>query len=461
VIQLSFHGAAGSVTGSRYLLQSNGSKILIDAGMFQGPGELRQLNWDPPPFDPASLSAVVLTHTHIDHIGYLPRLVKAGFRGPVYTSAPTADLAAIALMDAAKLQEEDADYRNRKGLTRHAEALPLYTEDDVREALDLIKPIPFNSWTSVADNLRFQLHVVGHVLGAACVEVQADDNGRKVSVLFSGDVGRYSNPLTINPAEPPETDYLVCESTYGGRLHDPEDPRDSFTKLINEAFAQKSVLLIPAFAVSRTQEIIYVINELIRLGIVPPIEIHVDSPMSVSATDIYCKYHAYHRVDLERIGGPGCVLAGKHVHLHRKRKSSKLLNKLKGPAIILSASGMLAGGRVLHHLLNRLDDPNTTVVLTGYMAEGTLGRKLADGATEVRVLKQPMQVRARVVNMRGISGHADYNELLYWLRPIRQAPKRVFVTHGEKPQSEAMAGHLRSERGWECHLPVLNETVEL
>jgi metallo-beta-lactamase family protein len=461
VIQLSFHGAARTVTGSKYLLEANGSKILVDAGMFQGPGELRQLNWDPPPFDPTSLNAIVLTHTHIDHIGYLPRLVKAGFRGPVYTSAPTADLAEIALLDSAKLQEEDADYRNRKGLTRHAEALPLYTEDDARAALDLLKPIPFNSWVSVGGHLRFQLRIVGHVLGAACVEAQAEDDGHKVSVLFSGDVGRYNNPLTVNPTEPPEVDYLVCESTYGGRLHDPEDPRDSLTRLVNEAIAQKSVLLIPAFAISRTQEIIYVISELTSLGIIPPIDIHVDSPMSVSATDIYCKYHAYHRVDLDRMGGPGCVLSGKYVHLHRKRQSSKLLNKLRGPAIIMSASGMLTGGRILHHLLNRLGDPNTTVVLTGYMAEGTLGRRLADGATEVRVLKQPIQIRARVVNMRGISGHADFNELLYWLRPIKTAPKRVFVTHGEKAQSEAMAEHLRTERGWECHIPVLNETVEL
>ena len=461
MIQLTFHGAAGTVTGSKYLLTVNDHRVLIDCGSFQGRKQLRQLNWEPIPFDVSSLDGVILTHAHIDHVGFFPKLVQQGYAGDAYTTAPTADLASVSLLDSAHLQEEDANYRNKKKLTSHEVALPLYTTEDAEAAIRLFKPVPFGLWVDIVEGIRFRLHVAGHVLGAAGVEVQADDGERKVTIFFTGDVGRYGNPLTNDPEPPPECDYLVCESTYGGRLHPPEDPRATFRDLINNAVKRKAVLLVPAFAVSRTQQITYLINELIRHKLVPPIDIHIDSPMAISATDIYCKYHAYHRVDLEQIGGAGCVLEGKRVKLHRKRKSSKTLNKLKGPAVIMSSSGMLTGGRILHHLMNRLGDPSTTVVLAGFMAEGTLGRYLSEGAEKVRIHKQWFDVRAKVVQIEALSGHADYFEMLHWLDPMRQAPKLVFVTHGESSQSEALAERMKTERGWECHIPVLHETVEL
>ena len=461
MIQLTFHGAAGTVTGSKYLLTVNGSKLLIDCGIFQGPRHFRQLNWDEPPFDPTELDAVVLTHTHIDHIGYLPRLVRHGFNGPVYATSPTVDMARVSLLDAAHIQEEDADYRNRKRLSRHKVALPLFSTADAEAALNLMKPVPFDKFIDVTGDISFRMHVVGHVLGAASVLCRLRDNGNRTDILFSGDVGRYGNPLTKDPEPPPECDYLVCESTYGGRMHQPEDPRAVFIDLINRMVEEKSVLLIPAFAVSRTQQITFLLKELMRHKVIPEIDIHIDSPMAISATEIYCKYASFHSVDLASLGGPGCVLEGQNVHLCRKRADSKALNKLKGPAVIMSSSGMLTGGRIMHHLMNRLKDPTTTIALAGFMAEGTLGRQLAEGATEVRIHKQMFEVKAKIVAMHGLSGHADFYELLHWLEPMKRAPKKVFLTHGEESQSAAMARHLQRERSWETHIPVLHETVEL
>ncbi len=461
MIRLAFHGAAGMVTGSKYLLSVNDEHVLVDCGMFQGRRELRQKNWQPPAFAPTSVSAVILTHGHIDHIGYLPRLVRFGYNGPVYATHPTVDIAKLSLLDAANIQMEDAEYRNKKKLTRYEKALPLFDTDDVALIEGLYRGVPFDSWTSVSDNIRFRYHAAGHILGAGSAELELHDGDRTVSVLFSGDLGRYGNPLTRNPAEPPTTDYLVCESTYGGRIHPPEDAHQDFMDLVRDTVKRKSILLIPAFAIGRTQQVTFLIDRLIEHGLVPDVDIHIDSPMAISATDIYCKYPSMHSIDLHKLGGAGCVLHGKRVHLHRKRKSSKQLNKLKGPAIILSSSGMLTGGRILHHLINRLPDPKTTVALVGYMAEGTLGRQLMDGATKVYIHKQPIAVKARVVTLSGLSGHADYYEILHWAEPIASAPKRVFITHGEPDQAEAMAGHFRVKRSWNCHRPGLGETVEL
>lgn len=461
MISLSFYGAAGMVTGSKYLLTVNDERILIDCGIFQGRRELRQKNWEPPPFRPDSLSGVILTHGHIDHIGYLPRLARFGYNGPVFASYPTIDIAKVSLLDAAQIQMEDAEYRNKKRLTRHEKALPLFDTDDVALIDGMYAPAPFDSWTDVTDHIRFKFHYAGHLLGAASAEVEARDADCRVSILFSGDIGRYGSPLTRNPAEPPTTDYLVCESTYGGRIHPPEDAHQDFMDLVRDAVKRKSILLIPAFAFGRTQQVTFLIDRLIEHGLVPDIDIHIDSPMAISATDIYCKYPSMHAIDLNKLGGQGCILSGKRVHLHRKRKSSKALNKLKGPAIILSSSGMLTGGRIMHHLINRLPAPNTTVALVGYMAEGTLGRQLAEGAQKVYIHKQPIEVRARVLTLAGLSGHADYYELLHWSEPVSRPPARVYITHGEPDQAEAMAAHFRKQRSWNCYLPMLGETVEL
>ena len=459
--KLTFHGAAETVTGSKYLLEVGDQAVLVDCGVFQGPRELRVRNWQPPAFDPKSVGAVILTHAHIDHIGYLPRLVRQGFNATVFATPPTADLAEISLLDSAEIQEEDAAWRNKKKLTRHEKALPLFTTADVQTTLKLLRPAPFGQWQTLGRSLRFRYHPAGHILGAAAVEAEVTENGRKTTILFSGDIGRYGNPLTVDPAEPPEFDYLVCESTYGGRLHAPEDPRAVLLDLIKDVVKRKSVLLVPAFAVSRAQQVTYLINELTRYELVPPIDIHIDSPMAVLTTDVYIKYQGQHGVDTSKLGGKECLLSSENVHLHRKRESSKLLNKLKGPAVIISSSGMLTGGRIMHHMMQRLPDPSTTVALVGFMAAGTRGRQLADGATEISIHKQTFKVNARVVHLHGLSGHADFYEILHWLEPVKQPPRRVFVTHGERDQSEAMAAHLKNDRGWTCHIPRLGETVEL
>jgi metallo-beta-lactamase family protein len=461
LIQLGFHGAAGTVTGSKYLLTVNDERVLVDCGMFQGRRELRQRNWSDLAFDAAAVKAAIITHAHIDHVGYLPRIVRMGFAGSVYATDPTIDIARMSLVDAAHIQMEDADYRNRKRLTRHEKALPLFTDTDVEDIIPLYRPVPFGTWTEISDAIRFRLHSAGHILGAASVEIEATEEDRTVTLLFSGDIGRYGNPLTRNPDEPPSVDYLVCESTYGGRVHPPEDAQQEIIDLVTETVKEKKILLIPAFAIGRTQQITFMIDRLITHGLIPEIDIHIDSPMAIRATDIYCKYPSGHALDLKELGGKSCVLEGKRVTLHRKRKSSKLLNKLKGPAVIISSSGMLTGGRILHHLINRLPNPNTIVALVGFMAEGTLGRRLVEGEKRVYIHKQPIDVKARVEVLKGLSGHADYFEILYWARPIAQAPKRVFVTHGEPSQSEAMAEHFRKESGWNCHIPGLDETVEL
>jgi len=461
LITLSFHGAAGTVTGSKYLVSVNDKQLLIDCGMFQGPRDLRQKNWDLTPFDPKKLIATILTHAHIDHIGYLPRIGRLGFGKTIYATPPTIELAKLSLRDAAYLQEEDAEYRNKKKLTRHEKALPLFDSDDVENIDDQFRGVDFGTWTEVAEWIRFRYHVVGHILGAACVELVVNDNGREVSILFSGDVGRYGNPLTKNPAEPPQTDYIVCESTYGGRLHEAEDPYYEFAKIINDIYDRRGVLLIPSFAIGRTQQVTYLIRDLVKQNRIPEINVHIDSPMAVSVTELYLKYKDYHAIDLAALTGKDSVFDGKHVFLHRDRQSSKDLNKERGPAVILSASGMLSGGRILHHMIQRLPKKENTVALVGYMAEGTLGRKLADGADLIYIHKQPVEVKAKLVKLYSLSGHADYNEILHWLEPVKTAPKKVFITHGEPTQSEAMAGHLTAERGWECHIPALHDTVEL
>lgn len=461
MISIAFHGAAGTVTGSKYLIKVNDCQVLVDCGMFQGPRKLRKKNWEPVQFDIDKISAVILTHAHIDHTGYLPRLSRFGYNNPVYATPPTVDIVKMSLVDSAHIQEEDAKYRNKKKVSRHEVALPLFTKEDVEALINQYRPTPFGKWVKIGEEIKFRFNVVGHILGASSVEMVLNDGTKKVSILFSGDIGRYGNPLVHNPSEPPLTDYLVCESTYGGRMHEPDDPYYIFTEVINDIIKRKSILLIPAFSIGRTQQIALLIHDLIKNKRIPPIKIHVDSPMAIRATDIYVKYADYHKVDICNLKGKKCVLNGEHVELHRKRKSSKLLNKLRGPGIIMSASGMLTGGRIMHHLINRLPDPKTTLLIPGFMAEGTPGRKLVDGDDMIYIHKQPIEVKAKIVKIHGLSGHADYQEILHWLEPITTPPKKVFITHGEESQRTAMSVHLKTKKNWDCHIPELYETVEL
>lgn len=458
--RLTFLGAARTVTGSKYLVEAGGRRLVVDCGMFQGDKALRQLNWAEPSFPPRSLDALVLTHTHIDHIGRVPRLVKLGFRGPIYCTPPTRELAEILLLDAAHLQQEDADYLNRKGLTKHKPALPLFDEADVRQALTQLRAVPLGHAEAVNDAVSFSYRDAGHLLGAASADVTLREAGKITRVLFSGDVGRFDAVLTRDPELAPDADYLVIESTYGNRAHAAVSVVDQLEGALKKTFARGGVLLIPAFAVGRAQQMILLMDQIVTEGRMRPFPIHVDSPMAIDATRIYAAYPDAHRVSLNGIGGRS-LLHGKWVHLHRTRAESQKLNELEGPAVIISSSGMLSGGRILHHCRVRLPKQQNTLLITGYQAAGTLGRALLDGASRVRIHKGEVEVLAEIRDLKGLSGHADAGEMLRWLSGVKAAPRRVFVTHGEAEAAEALAARITRERGFETHVPAHGETADL
>ncbi|CAN5656885.1 MBL fold metallo-hydrolase [soil metagenome] len=463
---LSFWGGVGTVTGSKYLIAKDRASVLVDCGMFQGLKELRERNWQDPPFDPRALDAVLITHAHIDHTGYLPRLVRQGFTGPVYCSRGTADLLKILLPDAGRLQEEDADYKNRHKLTRHRPALPLYTEKDAFEALKLINPLP-NTGESVevAQGTRAGFRIAGHILGSSLVLVEIDDAGvdrlgRRV--LFSGDLGHYDQPIIQDPVAPSACDYLLVESTYGDRLHDTEDPKEALARIIKDAVERDSPVLIPAFAVGRTQELLYLIRELEDEKTIPIVPVYVDSPMAAATTTVYGNRKEEHDEAY------ASVLARKQHPLRThslitvsSRAESKRLNDVRGARVIISASGMMTGGRVLHHALRLVPDPDATVVFVGYQAAGTTGRKILDGEREVKVLGQRVPVRCRIARIGGFSAHADWKEVLRWLEGIPAAPRRTFLTHGEPPAANAMAKHINERFGWAVEVPVYGQRFEL
>jgi metallo-beta-lactamase family protein len=463
---LTFWGGVGTVTGSKYLLEADGRGVLVDCGLFQGLKELRERNWQDPPFRPADLDAVLITHAHIDHTGYLPRLVAQGFTGPVYCSRGTAELLKIMLPDSARLQEEDAAYRNRHNLSRHQPALPLYTEEDARETLKLIQPLPnTGEMFAVAPGFRAGFRIAGHILGSSLVLVEvagagADGAGRRV--LFSGDLGHYDQPIIHDPEKPPACDYLLVESTYGDRLHEPIDPKDKLADIINETAARGGVILIPAFAIGRTQELIYIVRELEDEKRIPVLPVRVDSPTAAAATQVYSRRTEEQDADY------ASVLA-QHRHPLRthsmltasSREESKRLNEERGARIIISASGMMTGGRVLHHAVRFLPDERSTIVFVGYQAAGTTGRRILDGAREVSIFKQPVPVRAQVAQIGGFSAHADWQEVLRWLKDAPAPPRRAFTTHGEPEAAAAMAGHIRETYGWRVDAPQYGEQVEL
>jgi metallo-beta-lactamase family protein len=463
---ISFYGGVGTVTGSKYLLEHNGKKVLVDCGLFQGLKELREKNWQEPPFDPKEIDAVIITHAHIDHTGYLPRLVKMGFAGKVFTSRATADLLKILLPDSARLQEEEADYRNRKNLTSHSPALPLYDERDAKAALELLAPVP-NDGASVEITEGFKAHfnVAGHILGASLVLVElekARENGDSIRFLFSGDLGHYDQPIVNDPAVPSAADYVMVESTYGNRLHGDESSEDQMADVINEAAKNNAPVLIPAFAIGRTQEILYLIRELEEAKRIPILPVRVDSPMASQATQVYNRFTEEHDEEY------ASILAHKRHPLRTgsmmttsSRDESIKLNDEHGTRIIISASGMMTGGRVLHHAMRILPDRNATLVFVGYQAAGTTGRRILDGETEVKIMKEWIPVRCHVRVIQGFSAHADWKAVLRWLEGLHDAPKTLFTTHGEPDAAEAMAGHIREKYGWNVHVPQYGETIEL
>ena len=460
MVRLSFHGAAETVTGSRYLLEAGGAQVLIDCGLFQGLKSLRLLNWEPPPFDPAALDAVVLTHAHIDHIGSLPRIVKLGCRAPVFATPPTFDLAEIMLYDSANAQEDDAEYANRKGFSKHHPALPLYEASDVARTLKLLKSQPRDAWFNPAGPIWCRYRDGGHLLGSAMIEVEIRQGSRPLRITFSGDVGRYNAPLYHDPQPPPACDYLVCESTYGDREHPPENALDQICEVVKDSIRRGGVVVVPAFAVGRAQQLIYLLRVLIHDNRLPELPIFLDSPMSIDATQIYQSHAAEHDLTEGRLKGRETVFSGRNIHLSRTSAESKRINEVAGPAVIISSSGMMTGGRVLHHLKQRLPDPKNTILLGGFMAAGTRGRQMQEGADSIRIHGRDYKVKANIASMSGLSGHAGRSELLRWLAPL-PAPRQTFLTHGELAGANSLAAELKSSRAWNVVVPKLGQTVEL
>lgn len=460
---LQFLGATGTVTGSKYVLEVGGSRAIIDCGLFQGLKELRQRNWEPLAVNPASIGWALMTHAHIDHTGYLPRLVRDGFAGPVYATTGTADLMKIMLPDSARLQEEDAEYANRKAFSKHHPALPLYTEQDAIIALKQVRPVAYDEEIRLSKFITARFMPAGHILGSSFILFNITEPQREpFTVLFSGDVGRYDEPILNDPAKVEQADYLLVESTYGNRLHEQTDPKSRLAEIINAAAERGGKIIIPAFAVGRTQLLVYYLRELEDEGRIPVLPVRVDSPMGAETTRIYSKHKEDHDLDMQRIANlKKNPLATRNFSLVQRRSGSKALTAEKGPAIIISASGMATGGRVLHHLAQFLPDPASTVIFVGYQAAGTRGRRLQNGEKEIKIHGQFVPVNARIESIGSLSAHADAAELLRWLGGFNRPPRSAFIIHGEPDSAEALRDKIVKELGWNVSIPTYKETVEL
>jgi metallo-beta-lactamase family protein len=458
---LRFLGATGTVTGSRFLVDTPRARVLVDCGLFQGLKALRLRNWQEFPVPPASLDAVVLTHAHVDHCGYLPALHRAGFRGHVWTTEGTRALCDIVLPDSAKLQEEDAAYANRKGFSKHAPALPLYTAEDAAAVLERFAPARFAAPVDVADGVRATFRRAGHILGAATVTLELAA-GAKRTLLFSGDLGRPRHPVLRPPDPPPDADAVVVESTYGDRLHEDVESSRRFEEAIRRTTARGGTVVIPSFAVDRTEVVLFQLRSLVQAGRLPDLPVFVDSPMALAALAAYRRAIAAASPEVQPgLGEGGDPFDPGHLVEVRSLEQSRAVNAERGPAIIISASGMATGGRVLHHLLHRLPGPGNSVLLVGFQAEGTRGRALAEGARSIKLLGRYVPVRAEVVDVPAFSVHADCAELLAWLGAAPRAPETVFVVHGEAAAAAALAEGVTKELGWTSAVPRHLEQVRL
>lgn len=458
---LQFLGGAGTVTGSKHLLTVDGRHFLLDCGLFQGLKELRQRNWQKPPFEPSEIDAVVLSHAHIDHSGHLPLLARNGFRGPIYCTPGTADLLRVMLLDAAHLQEEEAETANRHGYSKHTPALPLYTVADAEAALALVRARPYREPFALGGGVSVVFRRAGHILGSATIDLAIGASRAPSHLVFSGDLGRWSRPILRDPELVSGADVLLVESTYGDRLHSP-DPAGDLARIVRDVANRGGALVVPAFAVGRTQELIWTLRRLEDEDRIPQLPVYVDSPMAVDVTDIYCRHPEDHDFDMKLLmDEKRCPLCCKQYKMVRSVAESKALNDIRGPMVLISASGMISGGRVLHHLKLRLPDERTTVLLAGYQAAGTRGRALQEGARVLRIHGQPITVRAKVETLDGLSAHADRDEILRWLRGFEKPPRRTYVVHGETGPAQSLAQLVRAQLGWEIHVAENGQTVPL
>ena len=457
---LQFLGAAGTVTGSKHLLTTPRASVLLDCGLFQGLKELRLRNWARPTFDVQGLDAVILSHAHLDHSGGLPLLVRAGFRGRIHCTAGTRDLLRILLADAARLQEEEAGYANRHGYSKHHPALPLFTADDVAPVLDAVQIHSYGTEFDVAAGVRATLRRAGHILGSATSDLGID-GPVPLRLVYSGDLGRWDQPILCDPEPVPAADVLLIESTYGDKEH-VGDPIESLAAIVRETAAQERVLLIPAFAVGRTQTLIWVLRQLEEAGRTPRIPVVIDSPMANRVSEVYC----HHLEDLDHemrqaMDHKKCPLCCQQYELCTTRDESKALNDRRGPMIVIAGSGMATGGRILHHLARRLPMPRTTVLLVGYQAQGTRGRLLQDGVRELRMHGRAIPVAAQVRTIHGLSAHADGQEMLRWLGSLRKPPTMTYLVHGEPRPAGALASLIEERLGWPTHVASDGESVRL
>ena len=445
-MKLSFLGAAGCVTGSKYLVEHQGTTVLVDCGLFQGYKNLRLLN-----FDVSRLDAVVLTHAHLDHSGALPLLIRNGFRGAIYATPATAELCGLLLPDSGHLQEDDARFANRHKTSKHSPALPLYTEDDAHKALRYFKPLELDHQISVG-SLKLRLRMAGHILGASSAELTTDQG----SVLFSGDIGRPDDLVMKPPAPIEHADYLMVESTYGDRLHDPNDDGRVLADVITRTAARGGMVLVPSFAVGRAQNLLYEIYRLKKAGRIPDLPVFLDSPMAIDSLHIYTRHRNEHRLSVDDCKGMSTVSK-----ICRTVDESRALDQLSYPAIIISASGMATGGRILHHLRMMASDHRNSVVFAGYQAGGTRGAKMVAGDKTVRIFGEDIAINAEVVSLPSMSAHADAGQLITWMKTLKKKPKHVFVTHGEPESADALRLRISRELGWDVSVPLLGQRVEI
>lgn len=459
-VNVKFLGGAGSVTGSKYLIDIDGFRFLFDCGIFQGLKELRRRNRDEFPVDASSIDAVVISHAHIDHTGFLPRIVKEGFTGPIYCTVPTAELMELLLLDSAKLQEEEAEYARKKGYSKHEKPEPLYTEEDARATFPLFKPYHYSTRFQIHDRVDVVFHDAGHLLGSAITEIFIKGDHQTKKIVFSGDLGRYNQVMLDAPHTITEADILFIESTYGNKDNPVDDPEDDLTRIVNETFDRGGVLVIPAFAVGRTQGILYHLRKLMKEDKIPDVPVYVDSPMAISATYLFYKYPKYHRLESSRKELEQEVETNMLVFV-KSGQHSKTLNELKSRAIIISSSGMMTGGRILHHMYNRLPNKQDTFLLAGYQAEGTRGRSLMDKKPTVKIYGEEVPVKCTVEFMSAMSGHADRKELFEWMSRFQKHPKMVFCVHGEGENLRSYAQAIREHFQWNVKVPEYLESVHL